>query len=600
MRRVARLLEEGVPPEEILLISFTRTAAHDLRTKVADLGVPGAEDVRATTLHAYCFSLLQRDAVLAITRRTPRPLMDHEVDMMLRDIPVPGTLDEKRDMLRAYEAGWARRTDDHPGLSEPEDRRFEVAVLRWLRRHNAMLIGEVVPLAYNYLRDNPMAEERTRYREIVVDEYQDLNALEQALLDLLAEDSGLCVAGDDDQSIYRFRYANPEGILAFRDRGGVQNIDIDICGRCPRSVLAMANELISHAPSRDKEPLTALQEVDGRVAIVQWSDLDEEIEGLTAAIARSIQDGERQPGDILLLVHRQRIGERFRRRLNELGIPAHSFFAQESVASEPARRGVALLRLALGEDPASLRVLLGLGAADARVDAYRRLTVHAHENGESVTDVLDRVRRGERISIRVPALADRYSTAMDLLDNLPRDHISAAIDYLFPPDVPEVEAVRALALEELPGAETLSDLADALIRRITQHDVPESPDFVRIMSLHKSKGLTSPVVYVAAMVDGIVPTVPSRLGPGEADAAFDEQRRLTYVAITRASDELVISSSAQMNLALASSLGVKVVRERIRRVGGDLVAPTIASPYLAELARSAPAPVRGLVWLGRD
>jgi ATP-dependent DNA helicase UvrD/PcrA len=65
MRRVARLLEQGAPPEEILLISFTRTAAHDLRTKVADLGVPGAEDVRATTLHSYCFSLLQRDAVLA-------------------------------------------------------------------------------------------------------------------------------------------------------------------------------------------------------------------------------------------------------------------------------------------------------------------------------------------------------------------------------------------------------------------------------------------------------------------------------------------------------------------------------------------------------
>jgi superfamily I DNA/RNA helicase len=178
--------------------------------------------------------------------------------------------------------------------------------------------------------------------------------------------------------------------------------------------------------------------------------------------------------------------------------------------------------------------------------------------------------------------------------------MDSTIDYLFPPDVPEVEAVRALALEELAGAETLSDLAEALIARITQHDVPESPDFVRIMSLHKSKGLTSPVVYLAAMVDGIVPTIPSRLGAEEADAAFDEQRRLTYVAITRASDELVISSSTQMNLALASSLGVKVVRERIRRIDGELVAPTIASPYLAELARSAPAPIRGLNWLQRD
>src|SRR4051812_9481079 len=87
LRRVARLLEQGVPPETILLISFTRTAAHDLRTKVADLGVPGAEDVRAMTLHAYCFGVLMSEAVLAITRRNPRPLLEHEVDMMLRDIP---------------------------------------------------------------------------------------------------------------------------------------------------------------------------------------------------------------------------------------------------------------------------------------------------------------------------------------------------------------------------------------------------------------------------------------------------------------------------------------------------------------------------------
>src|SRR3954468_11271617 len=85
MRRVARLIEEGVDPKEILLISFTRTAAHDLREKIADLGIADAESLRATTLHSYCFSLLMRDAVLSITRRTPRPLLDHEVDLMLRD-----------------------------------------------------------------------------------------------------------------------------------------------------------------------------------------------------------------------------------------------------------------------------------------------------------------------------------------------------------------------------------------------------------------------------------------------------------------------------------------------------------------------------------
>jgi DNA helicase-2/ATP-dependent DNA helicase PcrA len=221
MRRVARLLEEGVAAEEILLISFTRTAAHDLRTKVADLGVEGAEEVRATTLHAYCFGLLQRSAVLAITGRAPRPLLDHEVDMMLRDLSGNfGDIYERRARLHAFEAGWARETTTHPGLTEPGDDEFQRNMLRWLRRHKAMLVGEVVPIAYAFLRDNPMSEERRRYKHVVVDEYQDLNTLEQHLLDLLAQEASLCIAGDDDQSIYGFRYANPDGILGFRNRGG--------------------------------------------------------------------------------------------------------------------------------------------------------------------------------------------------------------------------------------------------------------------------------------------------------------------------------------------------------------------------------------------
>ena len=147
-----------------------------------------------------------------------------------------------------------------------------------------------------------MSEELSRYEHLVVDEYQDLNTLEQRLLELLANDAGLCVAGDDDQSIYGFRFANPEGIVRFRDADGVESIEIDVCGRCPRVILDMANELISHAPGRTKPALRALQATDGTVALVQWADLDEEIEGLTAAIAAAVQQGRREPGDILVLV----------------------------------------------------------------------------------------------------------------------------------------------------------------------------------------------------------------------------------------------------------------------------------------------------------
>jgi superfamily I DNA/RNA helicase len=212
MRRLARLLSEGADPGRILLLSFTRVAAADLRDKVEELDAPGAGDLRASTLHGYCFGLLQRDAVLAHTRRCPRILLQHEADLMLRDLDGDyGDIRERRQRLRAFESGWARATNDHPGLAvQNEDRAFERDVLRWLIDHRAVLIGEVVPLAHDYLSHNPLATELGAFDHLIVDEYQDLNTLEQHLLDLLSEFAHLCIAGDDDQSIYSMRYANPE------------------------------------------------------------------------------------------------------------------------------------------------------------------------------------------------------------------------------------------------------------------------------------------------------------------------------------------------------------------------------------------------------
>jgi len=116
IRRVVRLLENGVPGDRILLISFTRVAAADLRDKIATLDAPGVESIRATTLHGYCFGVLQNEAVLVITGRVPRILLDHEVDLMLRDIGDHfGRIHDRRRRLEALAAGWARTRDGVKG-----------------------------------------------------------------------------------------------------------------------------------------------------------------------------------------------------------------------------------------------------------------------------------------------------------------------------------------------------------------------------------------------------------------------------------------------------------------------------------------------------
>ncbi len=602
MRRVVRLLAEGVPARRILLISFTRTAAQDLREKVAGLGVAGADDVRATTLHSYCFGLLQRDSVLAITGRQPRPMMKHEIDLMLRDLEGDsGNIYAKRDLVEAFEAGWARGITDHPGVAvDPSDKQFEAQVMRWMIHHRAMLIGEVVPLAFDYLRNNPLAEDLSNFSHIIVDEYQDLNVLEQHLLDLLANGEGtaLCIAGDDDQSIYSFRHANPIGIQEFLERDEVEQHKIEVCGRCPRRILSMANSLIAHATDRDKPAMTCLQEdVEGSIAIVQWPDLSDEVEGIVAAIVADIERERRQPGDILVLTNRHRIGEAVRDGLRALEIEAHSFFSEEAVRTDRAQQALAFLWLTVSDDPVSLRVILGLHDSDGRASAYRKLMAYCRQEGISEQVALERAKNGERLPVSVRALLPRYIHARNVIDGLSLEDLPSVVDALFPDNQEELADLRTLALELLPDVDSARALLDVLIVRITQVDVPASPDYVRIMSLHKSKGLTSPVVYVAGMAEGIVPTLPQSGSDDQVSAAVEEQRRLLYVAITRAADQLVLSYAASMELSLAMKLQVRLDMRKIRRIGGQKRIPTIASRYLRELGTDAPRALPGARWL---
>jgi DNA helicase II / ATP-dependent DNA helicase PcrA len=604
MRRVARLLADGVRGERILLLSFTRVAARDLRDKVAGLNVSGVEAVMATTLHAYCFRLLHRQAVLTITHRVPRILLAHETDLMLRDIGGDfGDIRQRRERLRAFEAGWARRAEDHPGLADlPQDRAFEAAVLQWLREHRAMLIGEVVPIAYEYLSQNPAADELGAFDHVIVDEYQDLNALEQHLLEVLTERDGvsLCIAGDDDQSIYRMRFANREGILGFVAREDTESYEIWTCLRCPQRVLSMANSLISYAPGRAKPDLKGANPDEGAVAIVQWDDLDEEINGVVAAIAADVASERRAPGDILVLTHRRLIGERIREGLRERGILAESYFTEEELREDQAQEALAMLRLAVfPEDAPALRVILGVGDADGRTAAYRRLLDFGRQQGASPKDVLANLGAGEKLAVSVPALVARFTRAQKIVLQLDLDNLEGIVEKLFPEEVAEVSGLRRIAVAALPECKDAADLLDRVVTGVTQEDVPQHPDFVRIMSLHKSKGLTSPSVFVAGMVDGIVPTLNPRLEPAEAEPAIEEQRRLFFVAITRAAEQLTISHARRMDLATARAFGAVVAPNTIRRSGEGHTCGMIASRYLRELGPTAPRAVRGIDWIAR-
>jgi len=155
--------------------------------------------------------VLSLQNVLAVTGRVARPLNRFEMEPLLYDLPVRfGNKREREKRIRAYEAAWARLQHEQPGFAQaPADAAFQHLLVAWLRFHEGMLIGEIIPELYRYLRNNPAASERSLYDHVLVDEYQDLNKAEQAVVDLLSTNAALCVVGDDDQSLYSFKHAHP-------------------------------------------------------------------------------------------------------------------------------------------------------------------------------------------------------------------------------------------------------------------------------------------------------------------------------------------------------------------------------------------------------
>lgn len=209
MRRIARLLEEEVAPDRILAVSFTRTAARDLEGQLLALGIEGASKVQASTLHSLSFGVLAKEAVFAVTGRTPRPLMSFEIDQLVNDLA--GQFAGKKAvklLLEAYDGAWARLQHEDAGAPQSvEDQAFEACLLDWLRYHRAMLVGELVPVTLRFAQQNPALDVLPSYDAVLVDEFQDLNKADQTLVKELASGGSLTVIGDDNQSIYSFRHA---------------------------------------------------------------------------------------------------------------------------------------------------------------------------------------------------------------------------------------------------------------------------------------------------------------------------------------------------------------------------------------------------------
>lgn len=494
---------------------------------------------------------------------------------------------------------------DVPGApQDPVQAGFDVALRQWLDFHRALLIGELIPVALQFMQDNPHSPAVPTFAHVLADEYQDLNRADQALIDRLAGAGNVVVVGDPDQSIYRFRYANPEAMADYAiTHPGTHDAVLGECRRCPQGVVTMAAALVAHNPRLAQPVLLPFAgNPQGDVSIVQHMTLNDEAQTLSAFLDwYLVQHPEVPAGHILVLTNRRRIGYLLRDSLNNVAAAnvrewaAQSFFYEEDLDEEVAREGFTLLTLLVDpDDRVALRTWVGLGAGSARAGGWTRIRAHCTANSMSPRDVLTGLTSGTITLPHIGFVVERFHELNNRLQQLQGLTGQPLVDALFPANTPgcaDIRSAARLAANDYPNA---VDLLRELRTDVTQPELPgEQGNIIRVMSLHKSKGLTARVVVVAGCVAGAIPTVDFRDPPDEQQRQIEEQRRLFYVAITRTTNVLVLSSAARMPYADAAQMNLRFGKGQ----GGNV--NLIASPFLNELGPQRPQTETGQAWRAR-
>ncbi len=539
-KRISRLLEEGVSPREILVVTFTRATARDLQAELTAIDVQGAADLQPTTLHALAFGLLSSASVREKFSRGLRLISDFELDVLKADMQVGNHTKKDVDaMLKAYEAVWARLQDQEPrSAMTAAEIKFEEDLEAWLKFHQAMLVGEVIPKLYRHLETYPSLIEKSRYQHVLVDEFQDLNKAEQSLIDMLGGDANMVIVGDEDQSIYGFKHAHPEGIRGWRE-GHSERIDqvLSDCRRCPMAVVTAVNHLISCAPREDRILLNPmLSNGIGEIHMWKFWMPVHEAKQVVREVERLVFEEGVSPSEILILVRNKIYGQTIDLQLSNSRLSHRSYLSEASTINDTVRHKLQILSLLINNnDRVALRWLLGEGSATWYKGLYAKVR-KACDKGSQKTpwEVLEEQADGQEqhnIDKRLVKCFRRIREEIGILREM--EDAKAIIDDVLPENESETSVLRKIALEVIEEEEELNDhwcavlddVHSAIRRHVAAPEEEDTGDAVRLMTLHKSKGLSAPFTFVLGCIDGILPM--------RGDIDKEEERRLMYVGASR-------------------------------------------------------------------
>lgn len=577
--RVAWLIEEKqVNPWNIMAITFTNKAAGEMRDRVETMLGGALGGVWVATFHSTCVRILRRyiDRIGFGTNFTIYDGDDQKT--IIKEICKRFQIDTKLYRERFFMAAISAAKDE---LISPDDyakqvhgdtRKQKVAEVyreyqKQLRASNALdfddLIFRTVEL---FQKDAEVLEQyQDRFRFIMVDEYQDTNTAQFKLVSLLAAKyRNLCVVGDDDQSIYRFRGANIQNILSFEEvYPDAKVIRLEQNYRSTQNILTAANEVICHNEGRKEKKLWTANGDGDKVRFRQFLNGFEEAEYVAGMISRKVGAGKWRYGDCAVLYRTNAQSRMFEEKFLFANVPYKiiggiNFYGRKEIKDvlaylktiENGRDDLAVRRIinvpkrgigattinrvqeyANTEDMSfydALRVagtIPGVGKSVAKLDGFVQMiqTMRSKQPYYSVKELIEDVL--EQTEYRKELMAEGTEEALDRLANID-ELLNKAASYAEHAENPSLGGF----LEEV-----------ALVADID--NLEEDADHVVMMTLHSAKGLEFPVVFMVGMEDGMFPSYMSISSEDPAD--LEEERRLCYVGITRAKETLILTSARQ-------------------------------------------------------
>ncbi|KPK49513.1 MAG: hypothetical protein AMJ63_16475 [Myxococcales bacterium SG8_38_1] len=602
--RVAHLISEhGVAPWRILAVTFTNKAAGEMRERL--LGLLGEEGsaVRVGTFHATCARLLRRHGQSAGLSKDFTIYDDQDqlalVKRVLRDLG----LDEKRYQPKAM-AGRINRAKQE--VQGPEDietldawsevvRRVYTAYEERLHQANALDFGDLIYRTVRALENDEAFRDEVvgRFSHVLVDEFQDTNQAQFRLVRLLAEGHrNLCVVGDDDQSIYRWRGADRRNILDFRASfPDATLVKLEQNYRSTKRILRSANAVITRNTEREPKELWTDNEEGDAVLVVRTMDERDEARLVLRGVRELMAQG-RSPSDIAVFYRTHAQSRVIEEALRGGNIAYRIVGGMRFYDRAEVKDLLAYLRvMANPADDMSLLRIINTPARGIGKTTITRLLDHAAEQGRGLTDILGEGAIAQVGNAARKRLAGFHRLICELrevaVSGAPLGEIGAEVvnqsgyaEMLRHDDSVEADArfqnVQELvaSMDEFERENPESSLADFLenVTLQTSADEDSGGDRVTLMTVHAAKGLEFPIVMVTGLEEQVFPF--KGIDPWEDPEELEEERRLAYVAFTRAEEKLILSFAAvrrifgQQRVGIPSRFLTELPSEDIEWIGG--------------------------------